>query len=59
MWQGLNKEWKSLQELVTHLTVMPEMLPCTLRLPNTAHNPAYRDQDENYSLIDDVSQLKM
>ena len=55
----MNKEWKSLQELVTHLTVMPEMLPCTLRLPNTAHNPAYRDQDENYSLIDDVSQLKM
>ncbi|VDM23414.1 unnamed protein product [Hydatigera taeniaeformis] len=36
--QGLDKEWPSLEALITHLTVMPEMLPCPLRLPPTAHS---------------------
>ena len=31
--QGLDKEWSTLAALVTHHTVMREMLPCTLRLP--------------------------
>ncbi|RUS74722.1 hypothetical protein EGW08_017518, partial [Elysia chlorotica] len=31
--KGLEKEWSTLAALVTHHTVMREMLPCTLRLP--------------------------
>uniref|UniRef100_A0A183SKV9 SH2 domain-containing protein n=1 Tax=Schistocephalus solidus TaxID=70667 RepID=A0A183SKV9_SCHSO len=34
--KGLDKEWPSLEALITHLTVMPEMLPCPLRLPSTS-----------------------
>ncbi|TPP57873.1 Tensin-4 [Fasciola gigantica] len=43
--KGLDKEWPSLACLVLHLTVMPEMLPCPLRLPRAAANPAF-DADE-------------
>ena len=57
--QGLNKEWTSLTQLVTHHTVMPEMLPCTLRLPTNSANPLYRDSDaaetDNYQKITDFS----
>ena len=58
--QGLNKEWTSLSQLVTHHTVMPEMLPCTLRLPTAASNPLYRDTEgeaehDNYQKITDFS----
>ncbi|KAI8795677.1 hypothetical protein BgiMline_029350 [Biomphalaria glabrata] len=31
--KGLDKEWSTLTALVTHHTVMREMLPCTLKLP--------------------------
>lgn len=31
--KGLDKEWSTLVALVTHHTVMREVLPCTLRLP--------------------------
>ncbi|CAG5136221.1 unnamed protein product [Candidula unifasciata] len=31
--KGLDKEWSTLTALVTHHTVMREMLPCTLHLP--------------------------
>ncbi|KAA0197901.1 Tensin [Fasciolopsis buskii] len=43
--KGLDKEWPSLSCLVLHLTVMPEMLPCPLRLPRATANPAF-DADE-------------
>ena len=55
-WQGLNKEWKSLKQLVTHHTVMAEMLPCTLRLPTSSHNPAYRHHDDHYATIAELDQ---
>ena len=46
-YQGLDKEWPSLEALITHLTVMPEMLPCPLRLPPTA-NPTSSHQHHNH-----------
>ena len=43
---------------------MPEMLPCTLRLPRNANNPAYRDcdngggnEDEDYQRLADFSAM--
>lgn len=45
--QGLDKEWPDLLALVTHHTVMPEMLPCTLRLPHKSKNPTYKDNDKD------------
>ncbi|KAH9284556.1 Tensin-4 [Echinococcus granulosus] len=56
--KGLDKEWPSLEALITHLTVMPEMLPCPLRLPPAAHsggvgsnhhqasNPTFTEEEE-------------
>ncbi|KAA3673025.1 uncharacterized protein DEA37_0010451, partial [Paragonimus westermani] len=44
---GLDKEWPSLACLVLHLTVMPEMLPCPLRLPKAAANPAFSPVDKD------------
>ncbi|PAA89420.1 hypothetical protein BOX15_Mlig017979g1 [Macrostomum lignano] len=41
--KGLPKEWPSLQSLVCHLSVMPEMLPCPLRLPRQQENPIYSE----------------
>ena len=45
MLQGLDKEWPSLHSLVVHLTVMPEMLPCTLRLPKQRCSSSAAFQD--------------
>ena len=45
--QGLEKEWQTLTALVTHHTVMQEMLPCTLRLPRNSRNPSFRDSDRD------------
>ncbi|TPP61522.1 Tensin [Fasciola gigantica] len=44
--KGLDKEWPSLRALITHLTVMPEMLPCLLRMPVHANNPVFTQLDE-------------
>ncbi|KAF8561105.1 hypothetical protein P879_08486, partial [Paragonimus westermani] len=44
--KGLDKEWPSLKALITHLTVMPEMLPCPLRLPAHMSNPIFTQADE-------------
>ena len=68
--QGLDKEWSNLTALVTHHTVMREMLPCTLRLPRKAKNPTFRssdkddrEEDPDYQRLSDFSsmmaQLKM
>lgn len=45
--QGLEKEWSDLIALVTHHTVMSEMLPCTLRLPHKSNNPTFKDSDKD------------
>ncbi|KAK3600133.1 hypothetical protein CHS0354_024785 [Potamilus streckersoni] len=45
--KGLDKEWPNLLALVTHHTVMPEMLPCTLRLPRNSNNPSFKDSDKD------------
>ncbi|KAF5403246.1 Tensin-4 [Paragonimus heterotremus] len=47
--EGLDKEWPSLKALITHLTVMPEMLPCPLRLPAHMSNPIFTQADERPS----------
>lgn len=44
--QGLDKEWPSLRALITHLTVIPEMLPCLLRMPVDSSNPVFTQLDE-------------
>lgn len=41
--KGLEKEWSTLTALVTHHTVMREMLPCTLKLPKVKGQPAAQD----------------
>ncbi|GFO34436.1 tensin-4 [Plakobranchus ocellatus] len=38
--KGLDKEWSTLAALVTHHTVMRELLPCTLRLPKIKAAPS-------------------
>lgn len=70
--QGLDKEWPNLTALVTHHTVMPEMLPCTLRLPRNNKNLTFRqtereeaddeeedddDDDANYQRLTEVTAL--
>ncbi|VDP87830.1 unnamed protein product [Echinostoma caproni] len=44
--KGLDKEWPSLRALITHLTVIPEMLPCLLRMPAHSTNPVFTQLDE-------------
>ncbi|KAL8623741.1 hypothetical protein ACOMHN_040087 [Nucella lapillus] len=63
--KGLDKEWPSLTALVTHHTVMPEMLPCTLRLPRNNKNLTFReaeredaeDDSATYQRLSDVTAL--
>jgi len=63
--KGLDKEWNSITSLVTHHTVMPEMLPCTLRLPRNSNNPSFKDredkdekdEDEDYQKLADFSSM--
>ncbi|CAH1774830.1 unnamed protein product [Owenia fusiformis] len=67
--KGLDKEWPSLTSLVIHLTVMAEILPCTLKLARNARNPAFRDYegeggadaendgDEDYQRLTDFSSM--
>ncbi|XP_060595570.1 tensin-1-like isoform X2 [Ruditapes philippinarum] len=62
--KGLDKEWSSLFSLVTHHTVMPEMLPCTLRLPRDTNNPSFKpsdkdekEEDPDYQRLADFSSM--
>lgn len=62
--KGLDKEWPTLTALVTHHTVMPEMLPCTLRLPRNNKNLTFReaeredpDDDASYQRLTDVTTM--
>ena len=38
---------------------MAEMLPCTLRLPRTANNPAFKDTDRDDRLEEDDDYQKL
>ncbi|CAH8663408.1 unnamed protein product [Dicrocoelium dendriticum] len=49
--KGLDKEWPSLHALITHLTVIPEMLPCPLRLSTCTSNPVFTQADERPFVI--------
>ena len=42
--QGMSKEWNSLTALVTHHTVMRELLPCVLVLPDNTGRSALTTQ---------------
>lgn len=65
--QGLDKEWETLTALITHHTVMQEMLPCTLLPPVNATNHLFseaedeidgaddEDDDEDYHRVSDFS----
>lgn len=49
--KGLDKEWPSLHALITHLTVIPEMLPCPLRLSTYTSNPVFTQADKHPFVI--------
>ena len=36
--QGLDKEWSNIASLVIHHSIMPELLPVTLKLPKQMHD---------------------
>ncbi|KAK3106297.1 hypothetical protein FSP39_017337 [Pinctada imbricata] len=62
--KGLDKEWPDLLALVTHHTVMSEMLPCTLKLPRKSKNPTYKEseddrkeEDPDYQRLSDFSSM--
>ena len=42
--QGVDKEWPTLTALITHHTVMPELLPCHLKLNSVSRNPSFSQQ---------------
>lgn len=47
--KGLEKEWPSLGSLVTHHTVMRELLPCLLHIPRPSNATSCRDLDNDGS----------
>ncbi|VDD81857.1 unnamed protein product [Mesocestoides corti] len=51
--KGLDKEWPSLEALITHLTVMPEMLPCPLRLPSSHSTGCHTHHSSNPTFTED------
>lgn len=62
--QGFTKEFPTLRTLITHHSVMPELLPVPLLL--TRHNPAYQDQadakepneeDPDYNTLSDFRKM--
>ena len=68
--QGLDKEWLTLTALITHHTVMQEMLPCTLVLPCNATNHLFsepddkgekkqkkKEKDEDYHRVSDFTRI--
>lgn len=43
--QGFTKEFNTLTALITHHSVMPELLPCPLSL--SRYNPTFTSDDQN------------
>ena len=55
MCQGFLKVHSSLTALITHHSIMAEMLPVTLNIHR--HNPAFSDHDHDYASLQDFTQL--
>ena len=55
MFQGFLKVHSSLTALITHHSIMPELLPVTLNIHR--HNPSFSDLDHDYASLQDFTQL--
>ena len=53
--QGFLKVHSSLTALITHHSIMPELLPVTLNIHR--HNPSFSDTDPDYASLQDFTQL--
>ena len=53
--QGFLKVHSSLTALITHHSIMPELLPVTLNIHR--HNPSFSDLDHDYASLQDFTQL--
>ena len=53
--QGFLKLHSSLTALITHHSIMPELLPVTLNIHR--HNPSFSDTDPDYASLQDFTQL--
>ena len=63
----MEKEWPDLLSLVTHHSVLREVLPCTLKFPTDANNPIYsndvndnnddEEDDDDYNNFSDCSAM--
>ena len=45
----------SLTALITHHSIMPELLPVTLNIHR--HNPSFSDSEQDYASLQDFTQL--
>ncbi|CAG0896886.1 unnamed protein product [Darwinula stevensoni] len=50
--KGMTKEFPSLNSLITHHSVMPELLPCPLSLQRHNPNPGFDSSSEYHTLSD-------
>ena len=55
VFQGFLKVHPSLTALITHHSIMPELLPVPLNIHR--HNPAFSDMDHDYASLQDYTQL--
>jgi tensin len=53
--QGFLKVHRSLTALITHHSIMPELLPVPLNIHR--HNPSFSDMDHDYAALQDYTQL--
>ena len=53
--QGFLKVHSSLTALITHHSIMSELLPVTLNIHR--HNPSFSDTDPDYASLQDFTQL--
>ena len=55
LYQGFLKVHPSLTALITHHSIMPELLPVPLNIHR--HNPSFSDMDHDYASLQDYTQL--
>ena len=53
--QGFLKVHPNLSALITHHSIMPELLPLPLNIQR--HNPSFSDMDHDYDTLQDFTQL--
>ena len=53
--QGFLKVHPTLTALITHHSIMPELLPVPLNIHR--HNPAFSDMDHDYASLEDFTKL--